>query len=64
MLLSLLLSLLVNTYRSRSLGFKIKNKISILFIELEKKALSRIIKGIIARIFIIKGIIIKGIPII
>ena len=64
MLLSPLLSLLADTYRSGSLSPKIKNKISILSIGLEKEALFKIIKGIIAKVFTAEGIITKGIPVI
>ena len=61
MLLSLLLSLLVNTSKLGILGLRIRSETSILSIRLEEEALLRIVEGLIARLFIIERIVtIKG----
>ena len=64
MLLSLLLSLLIDTNRLSILGLKIRGETNILSIRLKKEVLFRIIEGIIARLFIVERIVIIGIPII
>ena len=70
MSLSLVLSLLIDTSRSNTLGLKVINKSNILsirlgtdalFIRLRKKALSKTLEGTIARLFIIVGLIAGGI---
>ena len=72
MLLSLVLSLLINTSRSSILGLKVigeSNTLSIrlrtdaLFMRLGEEALPKILEGIIARLFIIVGLVTRGIPI-
>ena len=59
----MLLSTLVDAYKSRNLALRIENKTSILSIRLEEEALPRTVEGI-ARGFIVEGIVIRGIPII
>ena len=72
MLLSLVLSLLVNTSKSSTLGLKVIGESNILFIrlgtntpsiKLGEEALPKILEKIIARLFIIVGLIIKRMPI-
>ena len=72
MLLSLVLSLLMNTNKSSILGLKvidesntpsIKLGTDILFIRLGEKALLKTLEGIIARLFIVVGLITRGMPI-
>ena len=64
MLSSPLLSLLVDAYKSGNLNPKIKGKISILSIGLEKEALPRTAERIIARVFTVEEIVTRGMPII
>ena len=73
MLLSLVLSLLVDTSRSSTLGLKVigeSNILSIrlgtnvLFIRLGEEALPKILEETIARLFIIVGLVAEGMPII
>ena len=72
MLLSLVLSLLVDTSRSSTSGLKVIGESDIpsirlgtdvLFIRLGEEALLKILKRIIARLFIIVGLVTRGIPI-
>ena len=72
MLLSLVLSSSANTSRSSTSGLKVIGESNILFIRLgtdalfirlEEEALPKILEGIIARLFIIVGLVIRGIPI-
>ena len=50
----------MDTSRLGILGLRIKGETSILFIRLEEDALPRIVEGLIARLFIIKRIVIIG----
>ena len=72
MLLSLVLSLLVDISRSSTLGLKVIGESDILFIRLGtdvlsirlgEEALSKILERIIARLFIVVGLVARGMPI-
>ena len=72
MLLSLVLNLLADINRFNILGLKVISESNILFIRLGtdapsirlgEKALPKILEEIIARLFIIVGLITRGIPI-
>ena len=60
----MLLSILVDAYRFRSLALRIESKTNILFIRLEEEASPKIVERIIARGSIVEGIVIRGIPVI
>ena len=60
MLLSLLLNLLIDTSRLSILSFRIKGETNILSIRLKEDASPRIIKKLMARLFIIERIITIG----